>query len=155
MLLDLRAMDDSVELSSEVCIVGAGAAGISLARRLAMQGVDVLLLESGGPDHENDVQDLLDNASLDLRIDHREVDLDAPIEVPRHPVRTAQIQIGIPSVLEVEHARVFQELVHDTHDADALGHSRQSWTETANPTNDEIDLDSRLREMRRHDCGSR
>ena len=58
MLLDLRAMDDIVELSSEVCIVGAGAAGISLARRLAMQGVDVLLLESGGPDHEDDVQDL-------------------------------------------------------------------------------------------------
>ena len=58
MLLDLRAMDDSVELSSEVCIVGAGAAGISLARRLAMQGFDVLLLESGGPDHEDDVQDL-------------------------------------------------------------------------------------------------
>lgn len=58
MLLDLRAMDDSVELSSEVCIVGAGAAGISLARRLAMQGVGVLLVESGGADHENEIQDL-------------------------------------------------------------------------------------------------
>lgn len=58
MLLDLRAMHDSVELACEVCIVGAGAAGISLARRLAMQGVDVLLLESGGADHESPIQDL-------------------------------------------------------------------------------------------------
>lgn len=58
MLLDLRAMEDGTSLSCDVCIVGAGAAGISLARRLALQGVDVLLLESGGADHEDDVQDL-------------------------------------------------------------------------------------------------
>ncbi|MBW0144028.1 FAD-dependent oxidoreductase [Sphingomicrobium clamense] len=58
MLLDLREMDDHAHLESQVCIVGAGAAGISLARRLASQSVDVLLLESGGADHEDAVQDL-------------------------------------------------------------------------------------------------
>jgi len=35
-------------LDTEVCIVGGGAAGITVARRLLAQGHTVLLLESGG-----------------------------------------------------------------------------------------------------------
>ena len=41
-----------------MCIVGAGAAGISLARRLLAHGHEVVLLESGGLDHEAPVADL-------------------------------------------------------------------------------------------------
>lgn len=43
---------------SDVCIVGAGAAGVTLARRLESNGFNVLLLESGGEDYEKEIQDL-------------------------------------------------------------------------------------------------
>lgn len=45
-------------LTAEVCIVGAGAAGQTLAKRLADAGRDVLLLESGGFDYDPAVQAL-------------------------------------------------------------------------------------------------
>ena len=48
MLIDARALRANTELRAEVCVVGAGAAGITLARELAGAGRDVLLLESGG-----------------------------------------------------------------------------------------------------------
>ncbi len=42
---------------SDVCIIGAGAAGIVLAVELARQGKRVTLLEGGGPEVEQDSQD--------------------------------------------------------------------------------------------------
>lgn len=47
MLMDLCAPDAPVELSTDICIIGAGAAGITIAERLGRQGYDVLLLEGG------------------------------------------------------------------------------------------------------------
>lgn len=46
----LKPLDqaDFSTLLSEVCIVGAGPAGITLALELAEKGVDVVLLEGGG-----------------------------------------------------------------------------------------------------------
>ena len=41
-------------LESEVCVVGAGPAGIVLALELARKGIDVLLLEGGGLDSPGD-----------------------------------------------------------------------------------------------------
>ena len=54
---DLRT-DDLSDLHGEVCIVGAGAAGITAARRLLALGRQVLLIESGGTDYEEDIADL-------------------------------------------------------------------------------------------------
>ena len=47
MLRDARSLAEGAELSADVCILGAGAAGITLARRLAGHGLRVIVLESG------------------------------------------------------------------------------------------------------------
>ena len=49
---------------TQVAIVGAGAAGITLARRLAAANIQVCLLESGGRDYEQPVQDLAKGESV-------------------------------------------------------------------------------------------
>lgn len=66
MLIDLRAVADPVDLAADVCIAGAGAAGITLARRLAALGIDVCLLEGGGFDYEADTQALCAGANLGM-----------------------------------------------------------------------------------------
>jgi choline dehydrogenase-like flavoprotein len=48
MIVDLERRPNLPEFSADVCIVGAGAAGIVLAAELVRQGRRVLLLESGG-----------------------------------------------------------------------------------------------------------
>lgn len=48
MLTDARLLDDGSVLETDVCVVGAGPAGITLALELAGSGLDVLVLESGG-----------------------------------------------------------------------------------------------------------
>jgi choline dehydrogenase-like flavoprotein len=57
----IRAADDlraGTTLRADVCIVGAGAAGITLARALSGSGLDVVVLESGGHEPDTEVQDL-------------------------------------------------------------------------------------------------
>lgn len=48
MILDGRELESGHELRCDVCIVGAGPAGIVIALELAKRGIDVILLESGG-----------------------------------------------------------------------------------------------------------
>ncbi|MBB4632252.1 FAD-dependent oxidoreductase [Sphingosinicella soli] len=52
MYFDLETDDIPPNGLTEVCIIGAGAAGIGVARRLLAQGRSVTLLESGGIDYE-------------------------------------------------------------------------------------------------------
>jgi choline dehydrogenase-like flavoprotein len=47
MIEDFREVDVSVPLSADVCVVGAGAAGIALAIELSKANLKVLILESG------------------------------------------------------------------------------------------------------------
>lgn len=58
MLIDSFELPTNQEIDATVCIVGAGAAGITLARVLGAAGLDVCLLESGGLEPEETVQDL-------------------------------------------------------------------------------------------------
>jgi choline dehydrogenase-like flavoprotein len=51
-VIDLAQIPGSIALEGEVCVIGAGAAGITLARRLLKLGHTVVLLESGGLDYE-------------------------------------------------------------------------------------------------------
>lgn len=64
MIIDLRESDPAARFETDICIIGAGAAGITLARRLDHLGLRVLLLESGGIDFEPDIQELADGPSI-------------------------------------------------------------------------------------------
>ncbi|MCP3957118.1 MAG: GMC family oxidoreductase [bacterium] len=58
MLLDANDLDHGAVLDADLCIAGAGAAGITLALQFLDSGRSVLLLEGGGLKRETDVQNL-------------------------------------------------------------------------------------------------
>ncbi|WP_207477682.1 FAD-dependent oxidoreductase [Arenibaculum pallidiluteum] len=66
MFSDLRDLESGSTLETDVCIVGAGPAGISMAMALAGTRTRVLLLESGGFEFEPDTQDLYDGETAGL-----------------------------------------------------------------------------------------
>jgi len=65
---DALELGDTHTLKADVCIVGAGAAGITLALELADSGLGVLLLESGGLKAERGTQQLYEGAVADERL---------------------------------------------------------------------------------------
>ena len=58
MIIDARNIPKNQAVESEVCIIGAGAAGISLAREFIGQPFRVAILESGGLEYDGDTQSL-------------------------------------------------------------------------------------------------
>lgn len=58
MLLDARSLARDASFETEVCVIGAGAAGITLARELSGRPFRVTLLESGGFEEDPATQDL-------------------------------------------------------------------------------------------------
>jgi choline dehydrogenase-like flavoprotein len=58
MFIDARTLPETSEIETGLCIVGAGPAGITLAREIASRGTDVCLLESGGFEHDEETQSL-------------------------------------------------------------------------------------------------
>jgi len=74
MILDARDLPDGEHLAADLCIIGAGAAGITIARELAESEVSVLVLESGGLDYDERTQALYQGENVGLPYD----DLDVP-----------------------------------------------------------------------------
>jgi choline dehydrogenase-like flavoprotein len=66
MFADARNVPGGTNLEADVCIVGAGAAGITLALELAGSPLRVAVLESGGFTYEVDTQELYDGRSIGL-----------------------------------------------------------------------------------------
>ncbi|MGH9461260.1 MAG: FAD-dependent oxidoreductase [Vicinamibacteria bacterium] len=64
MLVDARTVPDEKTFEADLCIVGAGAAGISIARELAGKGLSILVLESGGFDFDVEIQSLYRGETL-------------------------------------------------------------------------------------------
>jgi choline dehydrogenase-like flavoprotein len=52
MITDARSLPNGVVLEADLCVVGGGPAGLTLAREFGAKGRDVLLVESGGPSDE-------------------------------------------------------------------------------------------------------
>ena len=63
MLIDGRQIAKGTTLKTDVCIVGTGAAGLTLAQELDRASFSVLLLESGGLTSESTVQSLADGTT--------------------------------------------------------------------------------------------
>lgn len=60
MIQDARDLADGEQISVDVCVVGAGAAGITLARALRDRGLSIGLLEGGGLAHTDENKELLE-----------------------------------------------------------------------------------------------
>ena len=58
MRIDLEDVPSGTEFESEICVIGAGVAGLLLSKKLAGYGFHVHLLEAGGVDLEQRSQDL-------------------------------------------------------------------------------------------------
>jgi choline dehydrogenase-like flavoprotein len=63
MFVDANDLNPGQRIEADVCVVGAGAAGISAALSLAARRLDVVLLESGGHELEEATQQLYAPAS--------------------------------------------------------------------------------------------
>ena len=68
MLLDTSELPDGHELVADLVIVGAGAAGITIALELIGSGLSVLLLESGGAEEEPATQNLYAGTVVDAHL---------------------------------------------------------------------------------------
>ncbi len=67
MILDFASTDTPTELDADLCIVGAGAAGIAIALEFVGTRMAVLVVESGGERPEADTQRLYDSELRGLR----------------------------------------------------------------------------------------
>jgi choline dehydrogenase-like flavoprotein len=66
MLIDARSLPDGQVIETDVCIVGAGAAGITLAREFVGQGFRVSIMESGGLEFDEASQSLCEGENVGL-----------------------------------------------------------------------------------------
>ena len=68
MLVDARTIPENTVLDTDVCIIGAGAAGITLAKEFSGKPFRVCLVESGGFEFDDRTQDLYkgENAGFDI-----------------------------------------------------------------------------------------
>ncbi|XDA99971.1 GMC family oxidoreductase [Sulfitobacter sp. LCG007] len=75
MLLDALTDRGAAGRDFDICIIGAGPAGITLARKLGAQGLRVALMEAGGPEYDDASQSLYEGkvSGLDYW----------PLELPR------------------------------------------------------------------------
>jgi choline dehydrogenase-like flavoprotein len=66
MFIDTRQLDEQSRIEADVCVIGGGAAGVTIALELERHGMRVALLESGGLEPDEATLDLYrgDNAGL-------------------------------------------------------------------------------------------
>jgi choline dehydrogenase-like flavoprotein len=82
-LTDARTLATGARRQADVCIIGAGAAGITIALELIGSGLDVLLLESGGDEEDPAYQDLAAGES----VGRPSTTLDSPVRLDQTRLR--------------------------------------------------------------------
>ena len=63
MLLDARDLDPRADVEADICVVGGGAAGLTLARELIDGPLRVVVLEGGGIQPDVQSQELYQGAT--------------------------------------------------------------------------------------------
>jgi choline dehydrogenase-like flavoprotein len=66
MLIDARTLEKGATIEADVCIAGAGAAGITIALDLRAAGLSVVVLESGGPERDDQTQVLSEGRMIGI-----------------------------------------------------------------------------------------
>ncbi|MCM3881154.1 MAG: GMC family oxidoreductase [Vicinamibacterales bacterium] len=66
MFIDARTLADGATLEADVCVAGAGAAGMTIALDLRAAGLSVVLLESGGPERVDETQVLSEGRMIGI-----------------------------------------------------------------------------------------
>lgn len=74
MFIDATTLPENNEIEADVCIVGAGAAGITLARDLSDSSLRIALFESGSFEFDQETQDLYDGDVVGQSFTPLEVD---------------------------------------------------------------------------------
>lgn len=69
MIQNSTYINESALVKTDICIIGAGVAGITIAREFINKNVDVVLLESGGFESTEETRGLLDGKNVGLRYD--------------------------------------------------------------------------------------
>lgn len=70
MIIDSRELPDGATVDADLCIVGAGAAGITLAREFLGRGTRVAVIESGDLEPDPDTQALYQGTVSGFRYEH-------------------------------------------------------------------------------------
>ena len=101
--------------------------------RTEKTGFDVI----GEVARNNDFEKL----SAKFLIENRENDFDAAVEIARHKIGAAKIDVGIAPVVENIDAAMFEEAIDDASDGDVLAEARDAWAKATNSTNQQLDGD--------------
>lgn len=72
-VIDLRRADRALELRANICLIGSGPAGLTIARELRHSGLSVLIVESGGLAEEVPSLSEIENVGEWRAIDQQEV----------------------------------------------------------------------------------
>ena len=66
MIEDFNKLNDGTSVTADICIIGAGAAGITIAREFLGTRYKIVVLEGGGFDPEADSQKLFESEVVGL-----------------------------------------------------------------------------------------
>src|SRR5262249_34254707 len=85
------------------------------------------------------------DALAQLRILNGEKNFDTGVKITLHPVRAAEVEVGVAAVLEIEDAAVLEEAAHHAADPDAAADAAETGNERTLAANDEVNFDACLR----------
>ncbi len=66
MLIDAKELANNVSIDTDLCIVGAGAAGLTIAKEFANSSIDICLLESGDLGYDQKTHSLYEGKNVGL-----------------------------------------------------------------------------------------